>query len=219
MKYKLNAWSKSHYCNALIEVLSTEKGPCVGFCCHLVISRWLCTPMMFWVLPDLTDRTPVARSGTPDLNWPDHNLLPTTPLPNLTQWPVSLICPSFALIIADQAEMPNSGKVPRKYSSKERGASHIRRFLNLGRISPFRLRSSKWSRLMQIIPPPPRSSFSVRFGGPIAPLRWCSAGMVAQEDSPDNNNCLQDGGSKLRQIGAEWPGRLLSVGKRGSEKL
>ena len=38
------------------------------------------------VVPDLTDRTPIARSGTSDLNWADHDqadLLPTPPLRSL----------------------------------------------------------------------------------------------------------------------------------------
>ena len=118
--------------------------------------------------------------------------------------------------------MPIREKIPRKYSIREPGASHIRRFSNLVRICPFRLRMSNY-RVLQGSPPrgrqlyftspsasdplfkaskapfltlrvttrrghpvkhhfiemsrplqiTPRSSFSLRFGGPIAPPRSC----------------------------------------------
>ena len=75
----------------------------------------------FLVVPDLTDRTPIARSGTPDPNWPDQDqadLLPTPPLRNLagsarSPLPDQLCLPQYFFVIADQAEMPDR-KAPRK---------------------------------------------------------------------------------------------------------
>ena len=77
---------------------------------------------MFLVVPDLTDRTPIGRSGTPDLNRPDHDqadLLPTPPLRNLAGSARSLLpdqprLPQIFFIIADQAEMPHRQKSQEK---------------------------------------------------------------------------------------------------------
>ena len=52
------------------------------------ITHWSLNPP--FVVPDLTDRTPIGRSGTPDLNWHDHDqpdLLPTPPLRTLPDQP------------------------------------------------------------------------------------------------------------------------------------
>ena len=49
---------------------------------------------------------------------------------------------------------PKSAKIPRKYSIREPGAGHARRFPKLVLVCPFRFRRSKWSRPMQITPPP-----------------------------------------------------------------
>ena len=114
------------------------------------------------VVPDLTDRTPIGWSGTPDLNWPDHDeadLLPTPPLRNLAGSARSPLPDQPRLLKTSHHSRPGWNakweKIPRKYSIREPEASHIRRFMNLVRICLFRFRRSKRSRPMQITPPPP----------------------------------------------------------------
>ena len=69
------------------------------------------------VVRDLTNRTQIARSGTPDVNWPDYDQAALPPTQHLTLAPTCRISPisparsapspSLFLIIANQADMPN----------------------------------------------------------------------------------------------------------------
>ena len=127
------------------------------------------------MVPYLTDCAPIGRSGTSDLNWPDHDqadLLPTPPLRNLagsarSPLPDQPRLPQRFFIVADQAEMPNRdiSQEILVLGNLEQAISEGFWFLSGLACSDFR--RSKWSRPMQIASP--RSSFSLRFGGPIAP--------------------------------------------------
>ena len=80
---------------------------------------------------------------------------------------LSFLLPQTSFIIADQAELPKREKSQEKKRMREPGAIHVRGFLkNLVRICRSGFGGQNEADRGRS-PSPPRSSFSLRFGGPM----------------------------------------------------